>query len=105
MNNLGGLYTKQRNYEQAAALLGEALDARLRVLGGDHLHVGYSHYNLGCLSASLGKRGEALDHLRNAVSLGWAERDILTDTTLDSLRGDPEFEAVVAEVKKRVGGE
>ncbi len=53
--------------------------------------------------ASLGKRGEALDHLRKAVGLGWAERDVLTDTTLDSLRGDPEFEAIVAEVKKQIG--
>jgi serine/threonine protein kinase/Tfp pilus assembly protein PilF len=105
MNNLGGLHVKQRRYEEARALLEAALDARLRVLGEGHPHVGYSHYNLGCLSASLGKRGEALDHLRKAVSLGWAERDILENFTLDSLRGDVEFEAIVAEVKKRVGEE
>jgi hypothetical protein len=36
--------------------------------------------------------------------LGWAERDILDDSALDSLRGDPEFEAVIAEVKERLEG-
>ena len=64
-----------------------------------------SHYDLGCLEASLGKREEALDHLRKAVELRWAEKDILVDATLKSLRGDPEFEAIVAEVKKRIGEE
>ncbi len=46
-----------------------------------------------------------MDHLRRAVDLGWAELDVLTNPTLDSLRGDPEFEAIVAEVKKRIGDE
>ena len=103
MNNLGGLYIKLRRYDQAAALLEDSLAARIRVLGDDHLHVGYSYYNLGCLSASLGRSGEALDHLHRAVDLGWQERDIFTDTALDSLRGDPAFEAIVAEVRQRTG--
>ena len=105
MNNLGGLLTKLGRYEEANALLQVALDARLRVLGEEHPSVGWSYYNLGCHSAALGERLDALDHLRNAVGLGWAERNVLTDTTLDTLRGDPEFEAIVAEVKKRFGEE
>ena len=40
-----------------------------------------------------------------AVGLGWAEQSIFRDTVLDSLRGDPEFEAIVAEVKERIGDE
>jgi len=103
MSGLGDLYVKQRRYEEARPLLEAALDARLRVLGEDHLHVGYSHFSLGCLSASVGKRSEALDHLRQAVRLGWAEQIIFNDRSLDSLRGDPEFEAIVAGVKQRIG--
>ena len=75
----------------------------MRVLGADHSDVGYSHYNLACLSAALGKRAESLTHLRNAVTLNWAEDDILTNSELDVLRGNPEFEEIVADVKKRIG--
>ena len=100
MNNLGGLYTRQHKYEQAAALLQETLDTRLRVLGDDHPHIGFSYYNLGCLSASLGQRAEALDYLRKAVSAGWKEHRALMDMEWDSLRGDPEFKAILEEVKR-----
>ena len=55
------------------------------------------------LAAALGERDRALDHLRKAVGLGWAERGIVRDTVLDSLRGDPGFDALVAEVRKRTG--
>ena len=84
-------------------MLREAFDARLRVLREEHPDLRESQYSLGCLSASLGEREEALGHLQEAVSRGWAEHIILTDTTLDSLRGDPEFDAIVAEVVKRLG--
>jgi len=39
------------------------------------------------------------------VERGYAAHGILTDTDLDMLRADPEFEAIVAEVKKRLGEE
>ena len=37
------------------------------------------------------------------MALGFQERRIFDDTSLDSLRGDPEFESIVADVKKRIG--
>jgi len=52
--------------------------------------------------AMLGERQAALAHLRRALALGdvnypWFERD----KNYDSLRGDPEFQAIMADVKKR----
>jgi hypothetical protein len=54
------------------------------------------HYNLACLEAVGGNRERALELLRVAVgeraeARGWARGD----DDLDSLRGDPEFEALV----------
>jgi non-specific serine/threonine protein kinase/serine/threonine-protein kinase len=102
MVGLGDLRTRQGKYEEAGTLIREALNGFLRSLNEEHPWATGALYYLGCLAAASGKRGEALDHLRKAVSLGWAEPDILEDPTLDSLRGDPEFEAIEAEVRKRV---
>ena len=67
------------------------------------MHFGQSYYSLGCLAAVRGQRATALDLLRKAVDLGWYERDILDDPSLESLRGAPEFKVIVAEVNKKVG--
>jgi tetratricopeptide (TPR) repeat protein len=59
-------------------------------------------YNLACFWAQLGNRVEALRSLRRSLELGmfvgFAERD----PELVTLHGDPEFEAYIAEVKKRL---
>jgi tetratricopeptide (TPR) repeat protein len=102
MNNLGSLYTRMGRLDEAETLLQEALKQRRRVLAEDHAHIGYSYCNLGCLAAVRGQRTTAIDFLRKAVDLGWSEPGILDDPSLESLRGDPEFEVISAEVKKRV---
>ena len=81
----------------------EALKQGRRVLAEGHVHFGHSYYSLGCLAAVRGQRATALDLLRKAVDLGWSERDILDDPSLDSLRGDPEFEVILVQVKKKIG--
>ena len=55
--------------------------------------------------ASLGDREKALQYLRQAIDLGLIGELVVHDPDLASLRGDPEFEAIVAEVKKRIGEE
>ena len=47
----------------------------------------------------------ALEHLRKAAHRRVPIERFLEQSTLDSLRGDPEFEAIVAEVKRRAGEE
>jgi hypothetical protein len=64
--------------------------------------VGRDLYNLACLDALEGNEETALERLREAIDTGWATTRILDDPDLDSLRGDPRFEAVVADVKGRL---
>jgi hypothetical protein len=64
--------------------------------------VGRDLYNLACLDALEGNEETALERLREAIAAGWATTRILDDPDLDSLRGDPRFEALVAEVRERL---
>ncbi len=50
-------------------------------------------YNMGCMAARLGRRDEAIEHLRAAYALG-ADADPLTDDDLASLRDDSELVAI-----------
>jgi len=99
---LGIVYRRAGRPAEAGSLLRELLQARIRIMGERAPPVGQLRYALSCLAASVGQRQEALDELRQAVDLGWADRTILEDTDLDILRGDPEFEALVTVVKKRL---
>jgi non-specific serine/threonine protein kinase/serine/threonine-protein kinase len=104
-NYLGDLYRRRGHYDESRELLERVLEGRLKSLDENHWYVGASHYQVGCLAAALDDRDVALEHFREALAAGWAKRTILEDKDLDSLRGDPEFEAIVAEVKKRLGEE
>jgi tetratricopeptide (TPR) repeat protein len=59
-------------------------------------------YYLACYWAVAGQRGKVFQHLQRALSLGYADTEITYDPAWDSLRGDPEFESIVAEIKRRV---
>jgi TolB-like protein/Flp pilus assembly protein TadD len=53
-------------------------------------------YNVACLLALEGERDRAIDHLERAFRVGFAHRDwIEHDPDLESLRGDPRFEALI----------
>ncbi len=55
-----------------------------------------NHYNLACVLALAGKREDSLTSLRKAVELGFTQRSrIEQDEDFRSLRGDPQFEAVL----------
>ena len=61
-------------------------------------------FDRGRYYALMGDRERALDELNRAAQFGyWDFRNPRDD--LRSLFGDPEFEAIVAEVKKRIGEE
>jgi len=59
-------------------------------------------YNLACYWSLAGENRIALDRLFQAVELGFAHSLITTDTDLDPLRLDPEFEAIIKDVEKRL---
>jgi tetratricopeptide (TPR) repeat protein len=53
-------------------------------------------YNMGCMAALLGRRDEAIEHLRAAFALG-ADADPLEDDDLVSLRDDSELIAIAGQ--------
>jgi len=53
-------------------------------------------YNMGCMAALLGRRDEAIEHLRAALALG-ADADPLEDDDLVSLRHDSELIAIAGQ--------
>ncbi|MBZ0268930.1 tetratricopeptide repeat protein, partial [bacterium] len=60
-------------------------------------------YNLACQLALGGQNDSALDTLQEAVAEGLIDPEmwIANDPELDSLRGLPEFDAIVAELRRR----
>lgn len=73
-----------------------------RQLGDGPHRINVRMYELGCAAALLGDRDEALDRLRRSVDYGWTDWDWMAkDPDLESLHGDPEFEAIVAEAKRQ----
>jgi tetratricopeptide (TPR) repeat protein/predicted Ser/Thr protein kinase len=62
----------------------------------------WGFYNLACYHAVAGERHDALVWLRRSVDRGLTFASIKTDPDLESLRGDPEFEKIVAEVDSRL---
>ena len=64
------------------------------------------HYENACAHAAQGRRDVALRSLRKAVDAGWlGARFAARDPFLASLRGDPEFQRLLAEMKTRVAKE
>jgi len=62
----------------------------------------WGSYNLACYWARTGDAGAAIERLDRAVELGYTDALIKTDPDLDSLRQDPEFQAIVAKIDERV---
>ena len=96
---------------QAERLYGEALTMADHALGRDHPVRIAILYNLGCVTARSGDRARALDFLHQAVDGGFRDADAMAaDPDLASLRGDAEFESIVAasrrsrEMSKAAGG-
>ena len=60
-------------------------------------------YNLACFWAQAGDPERALEYLRWTNDNGWAIAWLADDPDLASLHGDPEFEAIVADIRRRIG--
>jgi serine/threonine-protein kinase len=95
MDATAKLYINQRQYEKAEALLEEVLDA----LGPKHSDTAKTIGSLGTVAALRGDRRRALEFLRQAVEIdGALAKSMAADPLLESLHGDPEFEAILAAI-------
>ncbi len=102
MDALTDVYLRQQRYADAERLRRDVLAAKRRTLGESDPEVADRMYNLACTTALQGKRDESLAWLRQSVEHGYANADWMTkDTDLTSLHGDPRFEALVAEARKK----
>lgn len=104
MYNLASVYQDQRRYDEAEPLFRETLEIELRLLGEDHPETVDTAYRLAGLEALRGDREKALDWLRQAIEYGFSDiESMIEDANLESLRGDPEFEGIVAELREQAG--
>jgi tetratricopeptide (TPR) repeat protein len=82
----------------------QKIDARLLQYRPEQIIDGDGAYWLGGIHALLGDRQGALDWLNRTVALGdvnypWFERD----KNYDSLRSDPEYQSIMADIRQRWG--
>jgi tetratricopeptide (TPR) repeat protein len=90
-----------RDFDAALRYFGRAREIREKVFGAGHRALGWNSYDHACVLALKGDRAAALEALREAVAVGWSSDLIVSDDDLDSLRGDPAFEAIVEEAGTR----
>jgi eukaryotic-like serine/threonine-protein kinase len=104
MNSLAADLRGEGRYAEAENLDRETLDIRRRVLGPDHPDTAEAAYDLACDAALRGRTDRAMPLLREAIDHGLApdvDLGMEKDSDLKSLRGDPRFDALVANAKER----
>ena len=101
---LGSLaYHEYATGDLAAAdeLSRRSLEIKVKAMGPRARRLGITYYNLACINAMKGDRDAALDHFQRALDTGWWWLGAETDGDLDSLRGDPVFETMLDEIRRR----
>lgn len=94
---LGGLYTKTGRIAD-----GLRMDRKLVKLQPTNAT---AHYNLACSLALSNRPLDALDALRVALKLGYTDYEWMRqDPDLVSLKVDPEFQRILADVKSAAKG-
>jgi hypothetical protein len=105
MSNLATLYAIQGRHDEAEPLHLKTLEARRRVLGENHPDTANSLYNLACFEAMRGNTAQAMDWLRQSVSAGWANAELMgRDADLETLHGS-EFDALIERVHQNAAAQ
>ncbi|MCP3961055.1 MAG: tetratricopeptide repeat protein, partial [bacterium] len=89
-------------YDEGLRQYGRALEIREEVFGAGHAASGWNLYDQACFLALAGEPAAALAALHRALECGWANHRIFEDDDFDSLRGNPDFDAILAEVRERL---
>jgi serine/threonine protein kinase/Tfp pilus assembly protein PilF len=102
LNNMANLLSASGDYAEAQKVHERALEIRGSYLRWDHPELADTYYNLACVSALQGHREAAISFLRESVRRGFAKPIIFSDSDLQSLHDEPDFNALVAEMKVRL---
>ena len=101
---VGGLLAISLSYEKQfsrAKVLIEEIVQKAR-LSGDLAALTSVWYNAACAEAVAGHTKAAMEYLQKAIDLGYADIvNMTTDKDLKSLRKNPQFIALLADVKER----
>ncbi|MFN7934609.1 MAG: serine/threonine-protein kinase [Bryobacteraceae bacterium] len=108
LEELGNIRKRQGRLGEAEELRRQLLDLRRQTLGMKHTHTALSYYNLARVLALVGKREEAIAHLRTAVELPLLENErkaLEKESDFQSLHGDPRFSEILTISRQRLAGE
>ncbi len=102
--NIADVLYHEHRYAETATFFREAVDIQRRVLGAAHPDTLDSEAHLACVLARLNRKDEAISTLREALEHGLDLKELTEfdkNDDLKSLRGDPRYEALLAETKTR----
>jgi serine/threonine protein kinase len=104
LNNIADLYRSRGKLAEAELLLKRSLEIKEKALGPNHPDAALALYNLGVVALGRGKRADALAYMRRAIPLfvgtSYWKALVEEDPAIAPLRADPEFQRLVAKVKK-----
>jgi non-specific serine/threonine protein kinase/serine/threonine-protein kinase len=87
------------DYDKALRQYRRALDIREDIFGAGDIANGWNLYDQACILALAGDVEGTVATLHRALATGWAHRRIFEDDDFESLVGNPEFEAILEEVR------
>ncbi len=95
-------YYQQGEYDEALRWYRRGLEIREKIFGVGHVATGWNLYDQSCILVLNGDAESALATLHRALDVGWANARIFDDDDFDSLKGDPDFETILEEVRVRL---
>ncbi|GEM_PF-706382 len=102
LNTCANLHQAAGDLAKTKVIHLRALAIREKNLRPDHPRIIESYYNLACVSALQGDREDAIRFLGESIRRGFALSVVFTDSDFLSLHGDPEFEALLDDVRRRI---
>ena len=99
IGNLALVTAELGRLDEAEALARDMLETSRRALGDTDSVTRFALLDLASFSGRRGKKRQALDYLRQAQAAGESLAALAGDKDFSSLRGDPEFERLIAAAK------
>ncbi|MCG8436213.1 MAG: tetratricopeptide repeat protein, partial [Gammaproteobacteria bacterium] len=100
LNHWADALTKFGRYSEAEAVLKGTFNTMLTQRDANSHDVLMVRYNIICLHALQGRKNQAIKLFEELVADGFRSEFALTDSKLDSLRGEPEFDNIIAKIKR-----